>query len=714
MAKIQLNLVKSNGTTATYNKAHIKSIESTAQSTSNPSTVEYGILANTGRVEIRDLDGQIRSDIKSGVLPISNVDTAIIVNGKQAQRHIANDSNYVESDNVLSLSLTNKISLYDNIAFVGLPLSENEMTAYEILSYVCDKIGVNMSSDVTISEDALNALNAIVIKYPYMEQSSARVALNKICEIAQLAIYAGDDNKLQIITTNIKDRSETVTPYTVPTYYKITNLDKTVVLKNKYDAVDMRETKIVTRVDYGKMCQTNDVSISGYGSNSNNQNQMFKATLKETNGLSSSAYTKIYISTYYITTPTITISKKKNGNKESLIRLLTGTDINGKANINYKVTYQYSMGTTNTINKESTSINDFTLSERETRQESGAIPTSFKYGYNVSVGGVVTPVSYEASVTNKSTNGSETAIISEDENNYYVSLVLLVGGKFLGLQGDASYENGAYQQYIPLSAEVSFYGDVQTFVFEDVDVSSENIATAKNPVTIYHNELLQDSATWGEDKLSDKIKNNILSDYIDGIPTANIELFCGDLSNGTTTKNWQSGQMLNIGEIIRFQDGNEDWQITGRTFTYNASPKLSLELKKHKVKQWNTVWSGSKTIDVPTRTAILPNLADGYYYATASTMLDDSDGYIRAVVTPVRISGEGTFGSNTFKIENFELSSSYATLKTALTPFWGRVQALYNHGTHSVVLKNDVRKSSSNTVVTETMTFTVTKIEQYY
>jgi hypothetical protein len=225
--------------------------------------------------------------------------------------------------------------------------------------------------------------------------------------------------------------------------------------------------------------------------------------------------------------------------------------------------------------------------------------------------------------------------------------------------------------------------------------------------------LLQDSATWGEHKLSDKIKTNVLSDYIDGIATGKIELFCGDISNGVTTKEWQSGQMLNVGEIIKFQDDNDAWQITGRTFTYNASPKIALELKKHIVKKWNTIWSGSKTINVPTRTAILPSL-DGYYYATASTTLDDSDGYVRPVVTPIRISGYGTFGNNTFTIENFELSSSYTTIKTALYPFWGRIQALYNHGIHSVVFKNEVRKTSSNTSVTQTMTFTVTKIEQYY
>lgn len=121
MANIEVQLIKSNDEGSVYNKAWIKSIESTTQSTANPSTIEYGILANTGRLEMKDLDGSIRADIESGVLPVSNIPIYVSVNGKEVQRHITNDSDYSEKDNVLSLPLTNKISLYDNIPFDGIP-----------------------------------------------------------------------------------------------------------------------------------------------------------------------------------------------------------------------------------------------------------------------------------------------------------------------------------------------------------------------------------------------------------------------------------------------------------------------------------------------------------------------------------------------------------------------------------------------------------------
>lgn len=720
MANIKVELERTGEEeSAVYNKDWIKSIESTTQSTTNPSTIEYGILANTGRLEMKDLDGSIRADIESGVLPVSNIPVYVSVNGKSVQRHITNDSDYSEKENVLSLPLTNKISLYDNIPFDGMPLSEFETTAEMLFEDVCLYVGIDMSK-VAISDDARTALRNITIKYPYMKASTAREALNKICQLAQLQMYEDSRGLLSVISTTNVDSAEPLDVYNVPSYYKITNLDRTIVLKNKYDAIDMRETKVIENINFDKLIQTNNVEPTGYLTNSNNQKIAEKELWEEgKTAIIGDGYTKIYVDTYYITSRFV-IPKSKAENKEKVIKLLTGKNANGEPNIKYSVTYEQKQGEVYEIDYESTNIDNFALKEAETTsQETGQIPTTYEFGYYVS--GPLFPllVKMERTITNKSTNSSENLVIEEDGTNFNVELTLLVGSKFLGIKqwGDGG-ENGYYVVRTPLSVEVSFYGNVREISFEDVDVSSETINTAKNPVTISHNELLQDSATWNGEKLSTKIKNNVLEDYKNGVPTGKIELFCGDLVGNNENKVWANGDILDINDVIIFSDDKDmlSWRITGRTFTYNASPKIALELKQ--VVMWKEVWRGSKSIATPTKTGS-DIFIDGYYHGYATTYFSYDGDYIKNINAPIRISGYGNYGGASPKssivINGLEITEEWTTIATNPDAInnYGVITARYDKENKRIEFTVDGRSKKPNLSLLSTISFTLTKIEQY-
>lgn len=728
MANISIQLIKSNDEGSVYNKAWIKSIESTTQSTTNPSTIEYGILANTGRLEIKDIDGSIRADIESGVLPISNLETLIWSGGQVLQEHITSDSDYSESDNLLSLPLTNKISLYDNIPFSGFPLSSTEKTAYELLMDICGGVGID-ESKLLISYDAQTSLKNIKIKYPYIKPCTAREALNKICELAQLQIYAyGKRGYIKIISTN-NANSEEKEVYTVPSYYKITNLDRTIVLKNKYDAIDMRETKVIDEIDFDKLYLTQDVVPTGYLTNSKNQSEYNQERLNTSAGANAVfVWGKTYVVSYYSNIGTITIPKKKNENKEQLIKLLSGVDSNGNPNIKYSVTYTKKSGTVSKpdYSPPPSSINDFVFSSATTTQETGEIPTSFTYQRE----GIskTTTIAF-----NNLSNNFTSDAVAEDERNYYVSLLLLVGARYVGASYYSDVQDsycegtqGDYEEYIPLSASISFYGNVREISFEDVDVSSANIKTAKNPVTIPHNELLQDSATWNGEKLSTKIKNNVLEDYKNGVPTGKIELFCGDLvSNYGTIKQWKSGETLEVDDVITFADDPKkiNWQITGRTFTYNASPKLSLELKLKNIpdqREWKSVWEGFIECPFPTTSGKTP-VEDGYYYATQTTYINLDDYGITRTDVPIRISGAGNYGGTLlpkgydYYIEGIELYFSSKIIQENAGPlFYGRAMASYNKTNNTIEITMTGRSTQPSATVAQGLTFTLTKIEQYY
>ena len=617
--------------------------------------------------------------------------------------------------------MTNKISLYDNIPYIGLPLEERSMTAYELFEDVCNKVGIDIDNDVMIRQDALNTLNGIVIKYPYIKPCTAREALNKICEIAQLQMFASNDDRLQIISTSLSDSVEKPDVYNVPSYYKITNLDRTIVLKNKYDAIEMKETKVNDNINFDKLIQTNNVEPTGYLTNSNNQKIAEKELWEDgETAIIGDGYTKIYVDTYYITSHFV-IPKSKAENKEKVIKLLTGKNANGEPNIKYSVTYEQKEGEVYEIDYESTNIDNFSLKEADTTsQETGQIPTTYGYEYYVSGSlGVPLSVKMERTITNKSTNSSENLVIEEEGANFNVELTLLVGSKFLGIKqwGDGG-ENGHYVVRTPISVEVSFYGNVREISFEDVDVSSANITSAKNPVTIPHNELLQDSATWNGEKLSTKIKNNVSNDYSNGVPTGKIELFCGDLEGENVYKDWKNGHILNINDVIVFADDKEklSWKITGRTFTYNASPKLSLELKKLSV-FWRTVWQGSIECPFPSTSGSIAT-DDGYYYGRQITTINLNDYGITPSDT-IKISGLGNYGgtipkSYDYYVDGLELSSGFTSRVQSNPNTYGVASAYYSKTTNTLEITMSGRNTNPNATLIPTLTFTLTKIEQYY
>ena len=693
MANIKIGLTRESGIIDVYNKQWINSVESTSQSTTDPATIEYGVLANSGSINLRDLNGKIRNDLESGDLPISNVETTISINDTQIQAHLTNDSNYTESDKTLSLSLTNKLSLFDSMSYNGFPLSETPMTAYELLSDIFSKLGVDMANDVTFTTDALNALTAITIPYPYIKPCSGREALNKICEIAQLSMFQSDNGKIRVISTTQKNSASTVYPYRVPSHYKIAELNKAIVLKNKYDAIDMKGTKV---------SPIKDIAIPVYSWNSLN-NQISITETKDVNGTYQK--TDMYIRVTYWSFDVV-IPKKSPDNKETIDRILTGVDANGNSNIRWLITGTQRQGTVDAVYPDIGAEVEYRTNYGNEQQWAGKIET---FKVEKPVGGS------ELELVDKTNVNTVTVVDNGD--TYSLFLTIAVGQEYYYYQLSGSIISLA-MLYKPEKLEVTVLGDKRTIRFEDVDVSTSNISTSKNPVSLRHNELMQLGATWGDTSLVDKIKDNVLTDYENGIPTATIDLFSGSLSNGklSQTLDWSSGEILSVGDKIKFADDKEElvWDITGRTFTYNASPKLSLELKKFAV--WRTLWQGSMECPFPSMSGSNAT-DDGYYYGRQTTTINLDD-YGITSSDIIRISGLGNYGStiveNNYYVDGLELRSGFTTIVQSNPNLYGVASAYYSKTTNTLEITMSGRNTRPDTLLLSTLTFTLTKIEQFY
>lgn len=123
----------------------IDSVESLSQTTSDPSSIQYGVLANSGSAKLRDVDGELKDLIVDEVIPNSNVPVELFVNGNKVQCHITTDSDYVEEDKMLNLNLENRLKFLDTLKFQGAPFkrlsNQESQSAYSLLSYVLSGLG---------------------------------------------------------------------------------------------------------------------------------------------------------------------------------------------------------------------------------------------------------------------------------------------------------------------------------------------------------------------------------------------------------------------------------------------------------------------------------------------------------------------------------------------------------------------------------------------
>lgn len=738
-----------------YNKAWIDNLSSTTQISSDASTINYGVLPNTGNAQMKDINGQIKADIDNDILPVSNVQTKITVNGNQIQEHITSNSDYNIIDKKLDLSFSDRLSLLDSVTYQGMSLKEYSMTAYEMLddvigsyggyakerpinwvkyqhagsietqsksttitattgygweiigtplkvvpnkkcslSYsistdtaytelmgqgiivqilnseptdsdcaslaiayaflskeVADNIGIIeftpttdtvyfvinfgwASSDQTISltvnslkvdgnslststmndkflEPSASAtytnysiksttstigdyLDEITIDYPYLPSASYRETIEKFCNFAQITCALENDGTLQFYDARPCYRHEDVID--VPKSYQISNLQKTLLLKNKYNGVDIKQNKVNEKILTDTAVYNMNILPTDYSTNPINDSN------------SNSSGTRSVIFETYYTTFSPTIPKNAVGLKNIIKKILTGKKDSDNGYVYYDVKwkyqfYQHEMNINSewvdTLLYETTDIGDIVKAQFATDGKVDALPNPFAgFKYEGEIGSIHTvptgldiQYSYVETGTRKviSTSCADKSstlvddIFHTDENGDFIATIDLLVGKKATVFPTLS-TLGYYGIFIPQSVNIQFNGNVYTIDFEEVDLSSSNIANATTIASVPTNELMQKS----ENVIG--IRDNILYDYEKGVPTATIDLFCG-------LKDWGNGEIINKGDIIKFADdidknGDENlWRVTGRTFEYKGAPKLSLELQRQKC--WHTIWTGS-------------------------------------------------------------------------------------------------------------------------
>jgi len=591
----------------------LQTVESLSQSTPNANSIYYGTLANSGSAEIVDIDGEIEDMINDGLLDNSNVPVELYIDNHLVQSHITTDSDY-NTDKILSLQFTNKLEYWDKITYGGYAYPDTSKTAYEMLYDVLDSLGYEQSVDDMLSEQIIygnpvasgtikSYLQAITIPYPYLPSDTYRNTIDKFCRLAQLQVFQKDNGDIKFISARpIMTQSQASNAITIPKYAQIKNLNKTIVLKNKYDAVEIQNTQVDDSVKY-------DEGVSSTIVNKNDIAYDFTTHSFFGGALSTpSNYGIVNKLEAYYTSGTFNIAKKTNYNLLQILSVnITGdADADGYYTLSkrdnkftFSVDYDRVYG--------SFKNNSQVISDIGNIYDNNSTFASTEYYSKVNFNSNATdtfngqiPVSYV------SANEYYSNTISITDSNYikikdvgdYLSVKYYILSRvvFYDLDVGFSYPSTATSfkntpriyKNEAVRINISMYGNKREISFENIS-ASDDTSSAKTIATVQGSELLQVDTKYNytaiiSTAMSTLIKNNIKNDYVNGISSGNIELFCTDLydTNNNKVIDFNDGETLQTNDVLSIVGDNNLWRAIGRQFKYDGQSTMSLQVEKTK------------------------------------------------------------------------------------------------------------------------------------
>lgn len=521
-------------------KSGLKSVESLAQSTTQPDNIYYGVMFNDGSAEIVDVGGEIDDMVRDGVIPNSNVPVQLFVNGNQVQTHLTTNSNYNAYSKTLSVELSNEeerllrivpMEKADNVntpsnnlqTYIrGLLISANrekwaDLEGQELLAKAQEVLSSEFTIDPATNQPIsiygyANKIRITEGTY-YKEADSVKNNIDEICNIMQLSFVQGADGIWKFVSNRpvFFDESKVIR---VPRNVCQTRLNFDLLQPVKYE-----------NVKYSKKIRTNSIQ-------------------------------QVYNRTFRL--------KDDNGN-------FTLAELGERAGIRES-------GDVKLLNffVDISSMYDAIVPD-VTFEKNGVFPViitlKHKNGTN-SVGRVVKLPQGEGS----------------NKQNFDFTKMSTIA-EILPYYSTLTSEVIAIDRYIDITDDFSNYDEITVQIQMRCYSKSEEIKQVNDSEKYvyewnYGSTLLNDSLKYESNDMQDIIANNIVEDYKDGIFVGDINLICQDMfyADGTKAKNWATGETINTQDILCFDDDKDRyWRVTGRKVKYVGVPRLELQLQQVKL-----------------------------------------------------------------------------------------------------------------------------------
>ena len=273
------------------NKSWIQEFETQSQSSSDPSKIEYGLLANTGSINLIDHNNELLEKSKLGYLNTNLFTLRLYMNDKLLQEHISSNNPFYSQNQRLKLELTNKIANWNNINIAETTFTTTSL--YNLLVIFLNKIKTFTTTEINamLQKKAVNFDDAevtieILLKNfgvgPFTLQSgTVQENINKICQTAELNCLFKDDGNLEFYSARpIKTNDEKI--IVIPFDKQFSVLNYSILVDNRYDTVvfDGEDTTPGNN-NYVKI-QSNEIMNNAYNQTYNEEEQLINIYAKTT------------------------------------------------------------------------------------------------------------------------------------------------------------------------------------------------------------------------------------------------------------------------------------------------------------------------------------------------------------------------------------------------------------------------------------------------
>lgn len=229
-------------------KSWIDEFETQVQKTSDGESIQYGLLANTGSITLRDKDKTLLEKSKMGYLGVYLFTLELYVNNRLLQTHISNSAPYFTSNYTMKFELSNKVEKFQN-TYLNLSYS-NQESAYDILEDIArsfadfdieyDQI---LYFDSTLNTDVEEGIEHYLdfFRVPSEEtfsiEGNAIELINKIFNAFGLNAYFLDNrNSLRVVGARPIQFSNWGV-INIPYQKQFSDFDYSILVTNRYDRV---------------------------------------------------------------------------------------------------------------------------------------------------------------------------------------------------------------------------------------------------------------------------------------------------------------------------------------------------------------------------------------------------------------------------------------------------------------------------------------------
>lgn len=227
-------------------KYWIDSFETQTQKSSDGESIQFGMLANTGSITLKDKDRILLEKSKMGYLNMYLFTLDLYVNNRMLQSHISNSAPYFTDNYTMKFELTNDIEKFknDNISLSYPPTYTAWEILHDILSGYDDIIikGNPMllwTSNGDVEMVVAQYLSGIEIPNGESLSFEGNVLdiVNKFCSAFGLNAYFEDDGKSLVFSSARPRKASGEAVINIPYEKQYSDFDYSILNVNRYDRV---------------------------------------------------------------------------------------------------------------------------------------------------------------------------------------------------------------------------------------------------------------------------------------------------------------------------------------------------------------------------------------------------------------------------------------------------------------------------------------------